>query len=180
MVILIMLIWPANVKGIWDHLCRSNVVMTSNFWKFSLYRPAKVLVMLIPIYLNWVEILKGNLSKSCWSFMVFIGNNILLLTFILYPDSCPNLFKIEIIAGTDLEGSEMYINKSLGNSETLCSLPPRWIPLYSFEARKETARGSIASAKSSRDSGHPCLVERVNLKYSDLILFVCTEAIGGA
>lgn len=99
--------------------------------------------------------------------MVFSGNNILLLIFILYPDICPNLFKIEIIAGTDLEGSEMYINKSSANSETLCSLPPLRIPLYSFEARKEIARGSIASAKSSGDNGHPCLVERVNLKYSD-------------
>ena len=80
--------------------------------------------MLIPKYLNRVEILKGKLPKSCWSFMVFIGNNILLLIFILYPDICPNLLKIEIIAGTDLEGSEMYINKSSANSETLCSLPP--------------------------------------------------------
>lgn len=67
-----------------------------------------------------------------------------LLILVLYPDICPNLFKIEITAGIDLEGPEIYINTSSANNEALCSVPPLKILLYSTdECKFPVKRGEL-------------------------------------
>lgn len=60
--------------------------------------------------------------------------------------------------GADVRGEVRKIKTSSGNMHNLCWWPPNSRPLMLTFVRINCARGSIARAKSSEDSGQPCLV----------------------
>lgn len=88
---------------------------------------------------------------------MLIGNNILFVTLVLYPDTSPNLNNMVIIFGSDSEGFEKYSNRSSAYKDNLCSILLT-IPLLSFAEHNNIARGSMVSANNNGDKRHPCLI----------------------